>query len=120
MNPEADVSGRSMTARLAPNDLAVWRRQLREDRDGDFDTTLADQLVAKLMAEIELLWDERYHAKAELLAQVTAVLDGRLNDLGRLGPPNASGYGCVHCRDAQAHSFISYLRGMLATGKWRG
>jgi hypothetical protein len=66
-----------MTARLAPNDLAVWRRQLSEDRDGDFDTTLADQLVAKLMAEVEVLSAERDHAKAELFVQLSAVLEGR-------------------------------------------
>ena len=66
-------------------------------RDGDFDTTLADQLVAKLMAEVEVLSAERDHAKAELLVQLSAVLEGRLKDLDRLGP--------------QARWFITYLRG---------
>lgn len=45
-----------MIPRLTPNDLAAWRRALREDRDGEFDTTLAHQLVAKLMVELEMLW----------------------------------------------------------------
>jgi hypothetical protein len=101
-----------MPPMLTPNDLAAWRRDLRADRDGDFDTTVADQFVAKLMAELEMLWAERDRAKAETVAQVVAVLETRLRDLARLGPPNAPGYGCVHCRDAQAHQFISYLRGM--------
>jgi hypothetical protein len=105
--------------RLTPNDLAVWRRHVREDCDGEFDTTLADQLVAKLMAEVEMLWAERDRAKAETLAQIAAVLEARLDELGRRGPPNAPGYGCVHCRDLEAHSFITYLRGMTATPRQR-
>ncbi|MFL5270586.1 MAG: hypothetical protein ACJ79E_00745 [Anaeromyxobacteraceae bacterium] len=109
-----------MTARLTPNDLVAWRRALRDDRDGEFDTTLAHQLVARLMAELEMLWAERDRSRAELLTQIAATLEVRLKDLGRRGPPNAPGYGCVHCRDSEARSFITYLRAMAATPKQRG
>jgi hypothetical protein len=109
-----------MTDRLTPNDLETWRRHLREDRDGEFDTTLAHQLVAKLMVEVEVLWRERARTKAEALGQAATALEERLRDLGRRGPPSAPGYGCVYCRDAEARSFITYLRGMVATAKPRG
>ena len=109
-----------MTARLTPNALTVWRRHVRDNRDDEYDTTLADQLVAKLMAEVETLWAERDRTRAEMLAQTAAMLEDRLRDLGRRGPPNAPGYGCVYCRDATAHSFISHLRDVAAAAKPRG
>jgi hypothetical protein len=86
-----------MTARLTPDDLTVWRRHVREERDGEFDTTLADQLEAKLMAEVEMLWTERDRARTETLAHAAATLEDRLRDLGRRGPPSAPGYGSRCC-----------------------
>jgi hypothetical protein len=75
-----------MTNRLAPNDLEAWRRHLREDHDGEFDTTLAHQIAAKLMVEVELLWDERARMRAEAFVRAATILEGRLTDLGRRGP----------------------------------
>jgi hypothetical protein len=100
-----------MTARLTPDDLTAWRRALREADEGKFlDATVAQQRLLELMSEVELLWAERDRSKAELLVQTAAVLEARLADLARRGPPNAPGYGCAMCRDAEARSFISYLR----------
>jgi hypothetical protein len=108
-----------MDARLTPDDLEAWRRHLREDGDGEFSTTLAHQIVAKLMGEVELLWDERTRTRAEALAHAAAILEGRLKDLERRGPPSAPGHGCAMCRDAEARSFITCLRGMAETAKPR-
>lgn len=104
-----------MTNRLTPKEFETWRRQLREDSDGEFDTTLAHQLVAKLMVEVEMLWGERARTRAEALDQAATALEKRLRDLGRRGPPSAPGYGCAMCRDAEARSFITYLRGVANT-----
>jgi hypothetical protein len=109
-----------MTTRLTPDDLAPWRCALRDGRDGEFDTTLAHQLVTRLMGELEMLWAERGCARAELMAQAAAALEAQLRDLERRGPPNAPGYGCVHCRDSEASSFITYWRGMAAAPEQRG
>jgi hypothetical protein len=71
---------------LTPNDLATWRRHLREESDDEFDTTLAHQLVARLMVEVEMLWGERARTMAEVLGQAATTLEERLRDLGRRGP----------------------------------
>src|SRR5512142_2831248 len=107
-----------MTTRLTPDDLAAWRRALPEDGEGkSFDPAVAQQRLLELMAEVELLWAERDRSRAEMLAQAAAVLEARLADLGRRGPPNAPGYGCAMCRDAEARSFISYLRATAAKSR---
>src|SRR5512143_2573358 len=74
-----------MTNRLTPKEFETWRRQLSEDSDGEFDTTLAHQLVAKLMVEVEMLWGERACTRAEALDQAARALEKRLRDLGRRG-----------------------------------
>lgn len=107
-----------MTARLTPDDLAAWRRALRADGERKvFDSAVAQQRLLELMAEVELLWAERGRSRAEMLAQIAAVLETRLTKLGRRGPPNAPGYGCAMCRDAEARSFISYLRATAAKSR---
>ncbi len=67
-----------MADRITPHDIATWRRALEEEGDGEFlDPTTAQVIAAKLMAEIELLWDERATVEADVLALAAVIGSAR-------------------------------------------
>ena len=45
------------------------------------------------------------------LKHVLALIEDRIRELDRHGPPNAPGYGCVACRDAELHRLVAVLKG---------
>lgn len=97
--------------RVTLADLSVWRTQLFEEGDGEWlDPSTAQEIAPRLMAEVEALWAERDAARLEALREVAQLLDGRLAELARRGPPGAEGHGCVHCRDSEARRFATALR----------
>jgi len=103
--------------RLLPADLTEWRRALHEEGDGEFlDPTTAQAIAPRLMAEVEALWKERDATRLQAFREVAALLEKRLGDLARRGPPGAEGHGCVHCRDAEARRFVATLRDQAGLG----
>lgn len=44
------------------------------------------------------------------LKHVVALIEDRIRELDRHGPPNAPGYGCVACRDAELHRLFAVLK----------
>jgi hypothetical protein len=50
------------------------------------------------------------------LLKVVAAIERRIADLDRLGPPNARGYACTSCRDAELHRLLGVLREVAARG----
>ncbi len=98
--------------RLTPADLASWRRTLEEDGDGKaFDPTVAQYIAPRPMAEVEALWTDLRKARLDALREAAQLVDRRLADLTRRGPPEAEGHGCVHCHDAEARRLALGLRG---------
>jgi hypothetical protein len=97
--------------RLTPADLASWRRDLDEEGDGEsLDPTTAQVIAPRLMAEVVALWKERDAARVDALREAAQLVDHRLADLARRGPPGAEGHACVHCHDAEARRLAQALR----------
>jgi hypothetical protein len=96
---------------LTPADLADWRHALQEEGDGEFyDPTVAQLVVPRLMAEVEALWADLQMARLGALREAAQLVDRRLAELARRGPPGAEGHGCVHCHDAEARRLALALR----------
>ena len=109
--------------------LAAHIRRLMEER-GLNQTELAKALALKakgsaisrlLKAERTMGLDifARLHTRLGLdanrllddaLREAAQVVDGRLRDLARRGPPGAEGHACVHCHDAEARRLAMALR----------
>jgi hypothetical protein len=41
---------------------------------------------------------------------VVALIEDRIRELDRHGPPNAPGHGCVACKDAELHRLVAVLK----------
>jgi hypothetical protein len=48
------------------------------------------------------------------LLKVVSAIERRIADLDRLGPPNARGYTCTACRDAELHRLLGVLRELVS------
>ncbi len=55
----------------------------------------------------------------DTLLTVAALIERRIAELDRLGPPNARGYACNACRDGELHRFLGIIRGMAGPGHLR-
>jgi hypothetical protein len=44
------------------------------------------------------------------LKHVIALIESRIRELDRHGPPNAPGYGCAACKDAELHRLVAVLK----------
>lgn len=51
------------------------------------------------------------------LLKVVSVVERRIADLDRLGPPNFPGYACNACRDGELHRLLGILRGLAGAAK---
>lgn len=102
---------------ITPDDLAAWRRALREEGDGELlDPTTAQVIAPRLMAEVERLWAEARSARLEALREAALLVDGRLAALASR-EDGLQGYGCVHCGDAEARVAAAELRERAAAGR---
>lgn len=50
----------------------------------------------------------------ETLLDVASLIERRITELDRLGPPNARGYACNACRDGELHRLLGIIRGMAS------
>ncbi len=48
------------------------------------------------------------------LKHVIALIESRIHELDRRGPPNAPGYGCSACKDAELDRLVAVLKEQLA------
>jgi len=71
------------------------------------------------MAELELAWVERDNARLDALREAAHLLESKLTELARRGPPGGAGNGCVHCEDMVARRLAAELRAR-AGGARRG
>jgi hypothetical protein len=102
---------------ITPDDLAAWRRALREEGDGEYLDPITAQVIApRLMAEVERLWGEVRAARLAALREAAQLVDGRLAALARR-EAGLQGYGCIHCGDAEAREAASALRQRAAGGR---
>jgi hypothetical protein len=46
------------------------------------------------------------------LHEVIALIEQRIVDLDRVGPPNARGHACSACKDAELHRLLGVVRGL--------
>jgi hypothetical protein len=53
----------------------------------------------------------------QTLLKVASVIERRIADLDRLGPPNAPGHGCTVCKDGELHRLLGVLRGLAEAGR---
>ena len=51
------------------------------------------------------------------LLRIASVIERRIGDLDRLGPPNAPGHACTVCKDGELHRMLGVLRGLADTGR---
>ncbi|HYA44266.1 MAG TPA: hypothetical protein VED59_01565 [Acidimicrobiales bacterium] len=94
------------TSRVTPAELAVWRRQLAEEGDGEFvDPTLAQQIAPRLLAEVEHLQAELASARRDFVTEAAGALERRLREVAAFNRG-----GCPSCRDAEARAFLSKLQ----------
>ena len=101
---------------VTPDDLAAWRRALREEGDGELlDPTTAQVIAPRLMAEVERLRAEVKSARLEALREAARLVDARLAALAHREAPGLQGYGCIHCGDAEAREAAAALRERAAT-----
>ena len=49
------------------------------------------------------------------LKHVVALIEERIRELDRHGPPNARGYGCAACKDAELHRLVAVLKDQSAS-----
>jgi hypothetical protein len=102
---------------VTPEDLAAWRRALREEGDGELLDPITAQVIApRLMAEVERLWREVEAARLTALREAAQLVDRRLAALARR-EPGLPGYGCIHCGDAEAREAATALREAAAGGR---
>ena len=50
------------------------------------------------------------HLDVPTLRAVIALIERRIVDLDRLGPPNAPGHACITCKDGELHRLLGALR----------
>ncbi len=50
------------------------------------------------------------HLDQATLQEVVALIERRIRDLDRLGPPNAPGHACITCKDAELHRLLGAVR----------
>lgn len=55
----------------------------------------------------------------DTLLAVASLIERRIAELDRLGPPNARGYACNACRDGELHRLLGIIRGMVGQGHLR-
>ncbi len=55
----------------------------------------------------------------ETLLKVASLIERRIAELDRLGPPNAPGYACNACRDGELHRLVGVVRGMAGQAHLR-
>ena len=48
----------------------------------------------------------------QTLLRIASVIERRIADLDRLGPPNAPGHACTVCKDGELHRILGVLRGL--------
>jgi hypothetical protein len=48
------------------------------------------------------------------LLKVLSIIERRIADLDRRGPPNAPGHACNSCKDAELHRLLGVLRELAA------
>ncbi len=53
----------------------------------------------------------------QTLLEVVSVIERRITDLDRLGPPNAPGYACNACRDGELHRLLGVIRDLAGAGR---
>lgn len=55
----------------------------------------------------------------DTLLSVASLIERRIAELDRLGPPNARGFACNACRDGELHRLLGIIRGMVGQGHLR-
>ncbi len=55
----------------------------------------------------------------DTLLTVASLIERRIAELDRLGPPNARGYACNACRDGELHRLLGIVRAMAGPAHLR-
>ena len=53
----------------------------------------------------------------QTLLKVVSIIEHRITDLDRLGPPTAPGYACNACRDGELHRLLGIFRDLAGAGR---
>ena len=99
--------GRALEATVADfADIRAWRAQVADEGVGDhLDPTLAQQLVPRLLDEVEVLLQELASSRRGFAQKAAGALAKRLQDVAAFNHG-----GCPQCRDAEARAFLARLQ----------
>ncbi len=82
-----------------------WRAQVAEEGDGDH---LAQQLVPRLLDEVEALLQELASSRREFAKKAAGALERGLKKVAAYNHG-----GCPSCRDAEARAFLAKLKRIM-------